>query len=70
MIGDKKYLKTCQGGDCKVFGERKLYNTTLTKHQGYNGYWGCLKCDKKHLRQFFFCVSEKDFAEVKKKASK
>ena len=31
---------------------------------------GCLKCDKKHLRQFFFCVSEKDFAEVKKKASK
>ena len=31
---------------------------------------GCLKCDKKHLRQFFFCVSEKDFKEVKKKALK
>ena len=31
---------------------------------------GCLKCNKKHLRQFFFCVTEKDFAEVKKKASK
>ena len=31
---------------------------------------GCLKCDKKHLRQFFFCVSEKDFKEVKKKAPK
>ena len=33
-------------------------------------FWGCLKCNKKHLRQFFFCVTEKDFAEVKKKASK
>ena len=32
--------------------------------------WGCLKCNKKHLRQFLFCVTEKDFAEVKKKASK
>ena len=29
MIGDKKDLKTCQGGDCKVFEERKVYNTTL-----------------------------------------
>ena len=31
---------------------------------------GCLKCNKKHLRQVLFCVTEKDFAEVKKKASK
>ena len=37
MMGDKKRFKTCQGGDCKVFEERKVYNTTLTKRQRYNG---------------------------------
>ena len=31
---------------------------------------GCLKCDKKHLGQFLFCISEKEFKEVKKKAPK
>ena len=37
MIGDTFFRNTCQGGDCKVFGKRKVYNTTLTKHQRYNG---------------------------------
>ena len=37
MIGDTFFRKTCQGGDCKVFEVRKVYNTTLTTHQRYNG---------------------------------
>ena len=32
MIGDTFFRNTCQGGDRKVFEERKVYNTTLTKH--------------------------------------
>ena len=37
MMGDTFFRKTCQGGDCKVFGKRKVYNTTLTKQLRYNG---------------------------------
>lgn len=28
--------KFCQGGDCRVFAKRKVYNTTLTMSQWYN----------------------------------
>ena len=46
------------------FPQRKL------RKEGAKGRVGLSQiCDKKHLWQFLFCVSEKDFAEVKKKAS-
>ena len=33
MIGDTTNARYCQGGDCKVFVLRKVYNTTLTKQK-------------------------------------